>query len=270
MEQTATWFIALGCATVLTWWAGAAIGRRSGSWSRICMVVGPIVLLGWCWLQKRPAVATQLFPAGIFRYLEGTAAVPIFTFMLGLIWARAILPRQRRLAAWATALAVLYLFNGGLWMIQTTPVTGYADTIENGVVMQSQDFTCVPASCATALNQLGIQTSEAEMAILTHARPGTGATLIRAMEGLNQRLRRSAVTNVRAYIVEPTYEQLCAMPLPALTPLKVGATKRHMVVLISVNDRGAWIADPISGTMYLSRHDFEDAYTQQVLAFERD
>ena len=85
-------------------------------------------------------------------------------------------------------------------MIQSTPRNAFGRQTSSGPVMQSQDYSCVPAACATALNQLGLPTTEAEMAELTQTRPGTGATLIRALAGLRERL---AGTSFSVELVQP-------------------------------------------------------------------
>lgn len=233
------------------------------------VTIGVLLLVIWAWLTWNPAVAVHAIPAGLLTYLEGVAAVPVFMLICGVAWSCSTLPRQRRVTALAAAMGLIYFVQGGMWMLQTTPRSALGEQIvvdPSGVVYQSTEFSCVPAACATALTQLGVPTTEADMAELTQARPGTGSTLIRAMNGLQQRLADSPI---EVHLVEPDYEQLTSLPLPALTPLRMGTTQRHMVVLTHVNEQVVSLIDPQEGRVLYYRDDFEEVFEGQVLVFER-
>jgi ABC-type bacteriocin/lantibiotic exporter with double-glycine peptidase domain len=139
-------------------------------------------------------------------------------------------------------------------------------TVEPYDIRQSQDYSCVPAACATALNLLGLPSTEMQMAELTQTRPGTGATLIRALDGLDRRLMG---TGWRAVLLEPSVGELERLPLPALTPLQFEASRQHMVVVSRFAYDGVWVMDPMDGYTYFSREEFEAAYRRRVIVFER-
>ncbi len=266
MATTVGCFLVVAASSGLALVAGLHLGQRSEAKSRVGLAVGLVLLALWAYLVRQPVVALQLIPVNLFSYIEGIGAVPIFMLVVGIAWGRGQLPRQKRTAMWASLLGVAYLVYGGLWMLQTTPVAGFADAVERGPIRQSQDYSCVPAACATALNALGVYTSEAEMARLTHTRPGTGATMIRAMNGLSRRL---SGTSIRVELIQPTYQQLLGIPLPALTPLQYATTRRHMVTILDVTKDGVLIADPVDVQMLLQREHFEQVYCKQVLVFRR-
>lgn len=244
-------------------WLGRNAGLRAGVWVALA-----VLLLGvWSWLSYRPDVAVKAIPASILIYIEGTASTPIFMLILGIAWARSRLARQRRVTMLAMALGVLYFINGGFWMLQTTPERGFAETLRNGrLVLQSQDFSCVPAACASALNVLGVPTTESQMADLTQTRPGTGATILRAVDGLEQRL---AGTPWRVELVEADPTQLQTLPMPAVTALQAEHARRHMVAVLAVTPKGALVADPMDGVVWMPREEFEAVYTWQVIVFRR-
>jgi predicted double-glycine peptidase len=202
----------------------------------------------------------------VLRHTEGVGAVPLFMIVIGVAWSRARRPRQRRMTALAACFGAVYFVQGSMWMLQSTPTAVLGATPGSRVVMQSQDFTCVPASCATALNHLGIRSTEAEMAALTDARPGTGSTMIRAMHGLRHRL---AGTGISLDLVQPDYDQLRSLHPPLLTPLRLDPRQMHMVVILSVHHDFVRIADPQEGVIYLTRQEFNEVYTGQVLCFHR-
>ena len=228
---------------------------------------GSLGLLGlWVWLLRHPSVAVHVIPLRILTHVEGTGAAPFFMFVMGVLWKRSSLPRQRRVTVIAIWLGVVYFFQGGFWMLQTTPRSLLAETISGEIMLQSEDYTCVPAACATALVQLGVGATEAELAQLTRTRAGFGSTLIRAMDGLNRKLKG---TGIRVVLVEPSYDELLGYPMPALTPLHLETTRRHMVVLQQVTDSSVSVIDPQLGKIRIPRDQFEQSYCRQVLAFDR-
>jgi hypothetical protein len=265
MGESVVWFVAMAAAAALSWFAGVLLGR-TGRGSVGGLMLGVALLGGWAYLAHHPAVAVRMIPVGVLSQIEGVAAVPVFMFVIGIVWAASSVPRQRRVAAWAAMLGTVYFLQGGMWMLQTTPAAGFASDVHRGAVLQSQEYSCVPAACATALNMLGLYTSEAEMAHLTRTRPGTGATTIRAMHGLTQRLEG---TPFRVQLLHLRPDELRSLDMPALTPLQFERTRRHMVTLLDANEHGVWIADPMDGPRLLDWGAFRASYTGQVLAFER-
>lgn len=268
MQDSSAWFACLALTAGMGWLLGWWLGRGSSVRTRLTLGIGFVLLLAWAALQRRPDLSVQIIPPRWMTYLEGTAAVPLFMLILGVAWSRARLPRQKRLTLLGCALGIVFFLQGGLWMVQTTPRAGLAQQQEDAMVFQSQDFTCVPAACATALGLLGVTTSEAEMAQYTRARPGTGSTLIRAVDGLERRLLRRP--DLAVHVVGADYEALLFQPMPALTLVGLGGQRyRHMVTLLEVQPAGVVLADPLLGVRAMERQPFEDMYGGQVIVFSR-
>ena len=257
-----SWFIAVASLAAMAWAVGVSVGRSSAPVSRTGLLLGVAGLLAWGYLMRHQEVAVQLIPASVLSRVEGVAAVPLFMLVVGIAWTRAHLSRQRHIIGWAMVVGAIYFVQGGWWMLQTTPAMGQRQATVSGIVLQSQDYSCVAAASATALNMLGIATSEAEMAELTETRPGTGATTLRAMAALERKL---VGTGYRVDLVSPDYPRLCLIDLPALTPLQFDATRRHMVTLLSVSPEGVTYADPMEGMAYMDRKSFMKVYRGQVL-----
>ena len=275
MSSSLGWFIWLLSLAALGFAVGCALGRGPSyrRWGATILAVTGILL--WSWLQQHPAITINAIPAGILRYLEGTAPVPVFMLVVGTMWSSSRHPRQRRTAVLAVVLASTYFLTGGLWMLQSTPRQGFAHTSAESRVLQSQEFSCVPAACATLLNEHGIRTTEAQMARLTETRPGTGATLVRAVDGLQQRLKQHAAGTPSAgaawsvQVVEPRVEELRFYPMPFLTPLRLQAARHHMVVVLEWTPRHVRIFDPVDGLMLMNQGEFAEVYTSQVIIVTR-
>ncbi len=265
MEDSVRWFLFLAIASLLGMWLGAQIARRTRHHGRVGIIVALILLGFWAWMLRHPAVAVRVIPVSILSRIEGAASVPVFMFIIGIAWVRACGASQKRLVAWGMVLGVVYFLQGSLWMLESTPQVGFADTYDQTYVRQSQEYSCVPAACATALHMLDIPATELEMAQLTETRPGTGSTLLRAMDGLNAKLSGS---RYQVTLLELPLDQLRTMPTPALTALQFETTRCHMVAITRITPFGAWVADPVDGMVFYGWQDLEPLYRGQVLVAE--
>ena len=264
-DLNACWFagaVVMMCGTALV---GVVIGLRSDGAARAAAAAAVAWMLGWAWLIHHPAVALEVLPLEMLSRVEGFGGVPGFMLILGIAWARSPLNRQRMVVAWAGVFGVVYFINGGLWLLQSTPSAVMGHTSGETYVLQSQDYSCVPAATATALNILGLPTSEAEMAAATDTRPGTGATVIRALRGLETRLNG---TDLYPRLLEVDLIALRGMPLPMLTPLQFEPDRRHMVVIVSLRSNGVWLMDPMMGLASYDWATFGEHFRGQVIAFE--
>jgi Peptidase C39 family len=271
MDPTVSWFVSIASLSSLAWAGGYYMGRRSAGHARAVLLIGLASMGTWLWLHYNPAVAVRVIPLSILSQIEGVGNVPFFMLLLGLAWARSQRARQKRLVLWAVVLGIVFFVNGGLWMLQSTPEQSFAGTPAGGPgadepVRQSEEYSCVPAACAQVLDLLGIPTSERQMARLTQTRPGTGATTLRAMQGLSQRLQGTGYT---VELLEFKVSELRSLPCPALTPLQYESTIKHMVTVTAVTPIGLQIIDPIDGPMLLGWKTLETVFTGEVLVFDR-
>jgi len=268
MSASLLWFIGTCLSLPLAWWGGYVIGRRGDSAMRYAAISLAVVsILIWGWLIRHPAVAVHAMPVSALANLEGVGAAPIFMFIVGIAWSAALVSRQRAFVIVGMVMGAGYFLQGGMWMVQQTPVGAFAQGSHDEPTYQSQDYSCVPAACTTALRHLGIESSEAEMAELTQTRAGSGATLIRALDGLNVRLGDEGIV---PQLIQPSYEQLVNLPVPMLTPLQYEATRLHMVTILNVEHDCVVVMDPVTGMETLSRERFEGLYRGQVIVFEFD
>ncbi len=266
VDGSVGWFLVMASLSVLGWVAGVRLGCGEPWQGRLALAIAALLLAAWTWLVLNPAVAVRVIPLTVLSQIEGTGSTPMFMMIVGVGWARSRIPRQRHIVAWATAFGVLYFLHGSAWMLQATPRVGLADTPAIGPVMQSQTYSCVPAACATALNTLGYSVTEAEMAVLTRTRPGTGSTTLRALDGLSQFLQTKPY---RAELLELEPEDLRSLATPAVVPLQYEPTRRHMVTVSRVIDAGWRVEDPLEGPVFLPWDQVRRLYCGQVIVFDR-
>ena len=266
MPGSILWFIAVLVALPVAWLAGQRAAAIADPWRR-GIVIGTVftLLMGWALLIHHPALAVQLIPLPALARLEGIGAAPLFVFVLGVGWRHASMRRQRAVMIVGMCLGFGYFVQGGLWMTRPTPTNAFTGDGNRYYVRQSQDYSCVPASCTTALRMLGVHASEAEMAQLTETRAGSGATLLRALNGLSEKLEG---TDIRPLLLEPGVDELASFQPPMLTPLRYDPARLHMVTIIEVRPKRVVVADPQVGIEFISRKEFEKRYRGQVIAFD--
>lgn len=259
----AFWFLFLALSCVAAYRAGLCAGRIGHAPARrVLLTVCVAALVAWTWLANHPAYASEFIGPNILQYFEGTIAAPISLLLLGFAWRRCDSRRQRVFVSVGVIACALFFIHGSLWMLQTTRPEDYSTFNRAGVVRQSQRFSCVPAACATALNRIGVPTTEAEMAALTQTRWGTGATLVRALAGVNERLVN---TGYRAAIEHAGWERLAQGDSPAIVLMRYETPRYHMATILTIKPNVVLVADPAQGMMWLSRAQFEEAYTGNAI-----
>jgi len=260
----ATCFFVLLAAGYLAFVAGRRV-RRGGQRPAMMLAAAATALLAtWLWLFHHPAIALKLMSSSVLACLEGTAALPPVMLLLGIAWADAQRQYQRVMTVAAALLCAGYFLFGGIWMIQPTTAESLNGSENVSLVPQTADYSCVPAACATALNQLGIHTSEAQMALLTRTHPFTGATLIRAVDGLNRRLVNSPF---RAEMIDLADAPLTPANVPALAALRFERSQSHLIAVLNVHRFGVDIFDPVGGKMFMPTQAFERYALKSVIVF---
>ncbi len=264
MSISVVWFAVLVSLSILGWVLGWQAGKLRSP-IRVLIAFTAVGLIVFCgYMTREPYVPLSFLPTTVVSAMEGVSAVPFFMLLMGLGYARSNLPRHKRLTLAAMAFGAVYFFTGGFWMIQTSPAPSLAHTVGERNVLQTENYTCVPAACATALNRIGIKTSEAEMADLTFTRPGTGSTLVRALGGIQRKLELVGSAR-QAKLIRVEESELNHLPMPILTALAYEPTKHHMVVILKHQNGFYRMVDPQVGEITIHREELVKIFTGNVI-----
>lgn len=119
---------------------------------------------------------------------------------------------------------------------------------DDGVCLQSNDYTCGPAAAVTALRQLGIQAEEGELAILSHTTQIAGTPGDSLCSAIN---RRHGSEGIRASI--QNFDSISEIKqLPLIAVVKYGFMVDHYVTVLSITDKHVEIGDPLQGKTQMS------------------
>ena len=104
LDANTCWFLGAGLLIAATTVLGVVVGRGSTGATRASIGAAVLWLLGWAWLVHHPDVALQVLPVELLSRIEGFGGVPAFMYLLGVLWSRAQMRRQKALVVWALSL----------------------------------------------------------------------------------------------------------------------------------------------------------------------
>jgi predicted double-glycine peptidase len=135
-----------------------------------------------------------------------------------------------------------------------------------GVCYQSKDYTCGPAAAVTALNKLGLQADEGQIAVLSHSSPIAG-TLPASLCNTLEKLYKDKGLKCR-YRYFDSVKQLQQYQL-ALVTVKDTFLSDHCVAVLEITDDTVTVADPVDGKKTVTRSEFENAWRFSGIVLER-
>lgn len=136
----------------------------------------------------------------------------------------------------------------------------------DGICLQSTDYTCGPAAAVTALHKFGVHADEGEIAILarTTATVGTPPDILAG--ALQKRYANSGLT-----FTFRGFKNLAELKAAGLTlvVVKYNLILDHYVTVLSVTDKAVTVGDPLNGlteltpTEFLTKWRFEGVVVKQ-------
>jgi predicted double-glycine peptidase len=180
---------------------------------------------------------------GRFEFFAFAVSLPL---MFGTLIPRLHRSRQRRML-WVLAVVGTGYF-GVMPFAEAALVRerleGLETWREDGICLQTTDFTCGAAAAVTALHRLGLRAEESELAIAAHTTPSWGASsgqLAGAIELLYGR------DGVRCEIKRFSSIQQMGDVCPVIATVKYRFMVDHYVTVLSVDDDELLVADPLKG-----------------------
>lgn len=256
LETAGVAFLAVA-AVLLSWW----VGRRRRIF--VFIVTGAaLIVVALIGVSRR--VEALNFTEPIMHLTAGRREFVILAFAgtMLLLTPLSLLPRrnERRLIKLLAVVAVFYF--SILPFLQPAMARPRLEAIEThfdeqGVCLQSYDYTCGPAAAVTALRRLGVEAGEGELAIAAHTSPivGTAPDLLAA--ALNRGFGKKGVRAEYKW-----FNAIDELDTRALTLVVVrgGAFVDHYVVVVHVGRDDVRIADPIDGYRTVSRDAFDQMW----------
>jgi predicted double-glycine peptidase len=257
--------IALSCAV-----SGYRIGKlRSGWW--LAGVLLPLgVLLSITLVRRFPILGLhpplEWLVRGRTEHLVLAAAVP---FLLATLTPRL---ERRTTRRWLAILGAVFVG----WeciapFLLPITVRGTLSRIEtcidaDGVCRQQTGFTCGPASAVTVLRQVGIGSTEGELAILFHSTPSRGTEL-----ELAARLLEDRFGSVGLCCERQVFASSAELPvgIPALAVVKYRLMMDHIVAATRDMAGRIIVGDPLTGRRVETVERFDEIWRGEVVLVRR-
>jgi predicted double-glycine peptidase len=248
--------VALLCAL-----AGVALGRWFSRLRGWYWTLGYFIPLGLVFVYALafhiPAI---LFAPPFCWMLMGLRKFAMMGFLATLVLTTPMsrLPQKRHRILVSVLMAVIVFFMG-IWpffapLVDREQLRHLQTNIDkNGICLQTTDYTCGPASAATALRKLGLPAEEGQMAILscTSRQEGTPEDML--ADGLNRQYAAQGLSaRCRAF---QSVGELKGAGL-TLAVIRYGFLVDHWVTVLEVTDSEVVIGDPLGGLDRLSYQEF--------------
>lgn len=134
-----------------------------------------------------------------------------------------------------------------------------------GICFQSTDYTCGPAAAVTALNRLGIDAEEGQLAILSHTSPVIGTLPKCLADALTKKYSDAGLECDFRYF--DSIDQLADAEV-TLVVVKDHFLADHCIAVLNVDDDSVEVADPVLGICDISREEFAEKWRFSGIAIK--
>ncbi|MEK7467710.1 MAG: cysteine peptidase family C39 domain-containing protein [Planctomycetota bacterium] len=149
------------------------------------------------------------------------------------------------------------------YMLPQDEMKGLPD--DKGVVRQTTDYTCGSAAAATVLTQMGVPSTEREMAGLCGTNAFTGTDEFGVAKGL-----RAKLPGRRVRVEGGDWEDLKKAPMPAAVTIRFVPWIDHWVVVLEVQEGGVIVGDPVGGRKAMGKDIFVRKWRGVMVTVEDD
>jgi predicted double-glycine peptidase len=243
-------------------WAGVKITRlKSKVW--IAGFFVPFSVIFSIILLNR--IPTLVYHAYFARIAEGRNEFILMAicmpFIFGILIPRLQIKRQKIVVGIFAAIASAYFVIPPF----LDPALLYAEMknsetwIEDGVCIQTTSYTCGAASAVTALMKLGINASEAELALASYTSRTWGASAPMLSSGIRKLYQEQGIScEIRVFNTVEQLKDVC----PVLVIVKYKPLMDHYIAVLEVNDDFVVVGDPLKGTERLAYEEFMEKWRQ--------
>jgi predicted double-glycine peptidase len=265
LESVGVLFLACLCA-----WAGVRVSRMKPTVWIAGFFVPFTIVFSIVLLNRVPLFVYNTYFAWIAEgrneYLLMAACMP---FIFGILVPRLRQKRQK-------IAVILLVVVGSFYFIFPPfidPVLLYNEIkkndlwIEDGVCLQTTNYTCGAVSAVTALLRFGIHASEAELAMasFTSRTWGTSASMLAG--GIEKLYAKDGITcEVRGFDTVEALKDVC----PVLMIIKHGPLMDHYVAVLEVTEDAVIIGDPSAGKEALTYEEFMKKWRQVGIVISKN
>ncbi len=162
----------------------------------------------------------------------------------------------------------LSILPGYGWVL-TYPDWTQSDTLidEDGVCRQTTTFSCGPAATVTALLQLQIFSSEAELAVAAKTSQFSGTQPLNLKQAIDKLLGDKYL--IKTKILTPDKASQIPSGSPSVALVKHSAFENHYVCVLDVGESQILVADPEMGFRVYTHKEFDKIFRGLIIQIGR-
>lgn len=245
------YLIVIIAALAASFFLGVLVGRRGSAAANAAAFLGLVVLFAQVGINLYPEIEVAVFNFTDYIYFRWWG-VPGAFLLIGAGLERMEERNRRALAGFMvfSATAIVYFWYQVMFGVAVDfKQIGFV----RGICMQTTDYTCAPAACATMLAGFGVRTTEKEMTVLC-ATQTIGTGYVNIMRGLRLRL---AAEKYEPRLARFSWDGLKAVPKPFVAKIVLSAVVDHMVAVLEVGTDSVLLGDPYNGRRTMKKDEFE-------------
>ena len=137
---------------------------------------------------------------------------------------------------------------------------------DNGICLQTRNYTCGPAAAVTAIRKLGLSAEEGEMAVHCRTSPMSGTLAWSICRAIESRYGKDGLEC--EYRKFETLEQLRNSGI-TMVAIKQTFMVDHWVTVLDVSDKAVIVADPFWGRRTITIRAFEEMWRYSGIVLQR-
>jgi predicted double-glycine peptidase len=238
-------------------------GRRLPA---VTVAVGLAFVLLRALVRYGPEVEYQLLPFDFYAIIHPWWAFPFAFLILGVGVREMSTPFSRKAVGVFAGLLFLVAVQR-LWITaRFDPTTLHGVVNQRRVCNQTTDYSCGAASAVMLLDQLGLRSTEREMAELCWTNGLTGTDELGVCMGLRKKL---AGTPWRPNLVRSDWDDLRRRGGPAMATIYHSFMVDHWVLVLEVTDDRVVVLDPIASRQTHTKARFLELWRRSLVVAEK-
>lgn len=259
-------FFAVLVPSALAFVLGLWLARRGKRSAYAVVSVGLAAVLLRALVRYVPEVEYAVLPFDLYAVIHPWWALPFAFAILGAGTHEMSTPGARRGVGVFAGVLFLVAIQRLWFTARFEPASVHGLVRRDGVCMQSTDYTCGAASAAMLLHQLGVKTTEREMAELCWTNGLTGTDEFGVCRGLRAKL---VGLPYRPAIVRSDWDDLRRRGGPAMATVHHAFMIDHWVLVLEVKDDEVVLLDPLAARRVEKKEKFLELWRKVLVVAEK-
>ena len=247
---------------IIAFAAGLWAGRRGGPWLYPIAFIAMTVILVRGYFRFHPDFEFTLLFSDLYTSIRVWWAFPACFLFLGMAIFQAKRRWLRMTAEVLTGCMFAYFTQVALTAVRMDYRSLRGIPGQDGVCLQSSQYSCGAAAAVSMLYLLGFRATERQMAELCGTNAISGTDEFAVCRGLRRYL---AGQGCRIRVERSDWTKLGRERLPVMATIRLSFLIDHWVVIQKWTPDSVYVLDPLRGQTAFSRQEFDEAWREVLV-----